>query len=227
MELDTQEYMQRRFYYHCYEAHELAFLERWLRRGDRMIDIGAHVGLFTLVGARLVGPGGRVDAFEPVPATHEKLLRNVALNHYSWVHPQRAAVTDHAGDVSLGIPEERLVGQSVAEFTIGATLNAVDAPAVTLDEYVDDDMPVRLLKIDAEGSERNILAGAHQLTRAQPAFRDSAGTQSRDADGSWDLDYLSHVDAHRRWLPPPHAGPTRTPRARTERIEGDRGGRPV
>src|SRR5690348_2783579 len=62
MELDTREYMQRRFYYHCYEARELAFLEHWLRPGDRLIDIGAHVGLFSLVGARLVGPGGRVDA---------------------------------------------------------------------------------------------------------------------------------------------------------------------
>jgi len=168
MDLDTREYMQRRYYYHCYEAHELAFLERWLRRGDRMIDIGALVGLFTLVGARCVGPTGRVDAFEPVPATHDQLLRNIALNGYSWVHPQRAAVTDHSGAVSLGLPQERLIGYSMAEFSIGATLEAVDAPAVTLDEYVDDDMPVRILKIDGEGSEQDILRGARRLLERMP-----------------------------------------------------------
>lgn len=168
MELDTREYMQRRFYYHCYEAHELAFLERWLRPGDRMIDIGAHVGLFSLVGARLVGASGRVDAFEPVPPTYERLVRNATLNGYSWLHPQRAAVTDHSGSVSLGFPEERLVGYSASDFTIGATLNAVDAPAVTLDEFVNDDIPVRLLKIDAEGSERDILVGAKRLLEQMP-----------------------------------------------------------
>jgi FkbM family methyltransferase len=168
MELDTREYMQRRFYYHCFEARELAFLERWLRGGDRLIDIGAHVGLFSLLGARLVGANGRVDAFEPVPATYNRLLRNAALNNYSCLHPQRAAVTDHSGAVSLGIPEDRLVGYSVSDFSIGATLSAVDAPAVTLDEYVDDDIPVRLLKIDAEGSERDILVGAKRLLEDMP-----------------------------------------------------------
>lgn len=168
MDLDTGEYMQRRYYYHCYEAPELAFLERWLRRGDRMIDIGALVGLFTLVGARLVGHTGRIDTFEPVPDTHEKLLRNIALNGYGWVHPNRAAVTDYSGVVSLGIPQERLVGYSTAEFTIGARLNAVEAPAVTLDEYVDDETPVRLLKIDAEGSEQDILKGGHRLLEDMP-----------------------------------------------------------
>jgi FkbM family methyltransferase len=168
MEFDTREWMQKRAYYHCYEARELAFLECWLRAGDRMIDIGAFVGVFTLVGARLVGADGRVDAFEPVPATHDRLLRNIALNDYRWVYPHRAAVTDHSGAVSLGIPEERLVGYSTAEFSIGETLEAVDAPAVTVDEYVDDDMPVRLLKIDAEGSEQDILTGARRLLERMP-----------------------------------------------------------
>jgi FkbM family methyltransferase len=168
MELDTREYMQRRYYYHCYEAAELAFVERWLRPGDRMIDIGALVGLFALVGARRVGPTGRVDAFEPVPSSYEKLMRNIALNGCGWVHPNRAAVTDHSGVVSLGIPQERLVGYSVAEFSIGAKLNAVEAPAVILDEYVGDDTPVRLVKIDAEGSERDILRGASRLLERMP-----------------------------------------------------------
>jgi FkbM family methyltransferase len=168
MELDTREWMQKRTYYHCYEAHELAFLERWLRPGDRMVDIGAFVGVFTLFGARRVGAGGRVDAFEPVPATHERLLRNIALNDYRWVHPQRAAVTDHSGVVSLGIPDERLVGYSTAEFSIGETLDAVEAPAVTLDQYLDDDVPVRLLKIDAEGSEHDILTGARRVLERMP-----------------------------------------------------------
>lgn len=168
LELDTREYMQRRYYYHCYEARELAFLERWLRPGDRLIDIGALVGLFTLVGAKRVGATGRVDAFEPVPASYEALLRNIALNDYGCVRANRAAVTDHAGVVSLGLPDERLLGHSSESFTIGATLSAVDAPAVTLDEYVDDDMPIRLLKIDAEGSERDILEGARGLLERMP-----------------------------------------------------------
>src|SRR4051794_1920829 len=67
MRVDLGEYMQRRFYYHCYEGPEVRFMSRWVRPGDTVVDVGAHVGLFTLHAARLVGPVGRVLAFEPVP----------------------------------------------------------------------------------------------------------------------------------------------------------------
>jgi FkbM family methyltransferase len=168
MQLQVDEYMQRRFYYHCYEAPEVRFIKSWLRPGDLVVDVGAHVGFFTLLAARLVGPGGRVRSFEPVPANFDALEGNLAANRYTWVTPVRAAVSDAAGTVSLGLDETRLVGASTADFSVGGGLSSVEAPAVTLDDVLGGDGRVRLLKIDAEGHEPHVLAGAARILESSP-----------------------------------------------------------
>jgi FkbM family methyltransferase len=168
MSLDTREHTQRRYFYHCYETAIAACLRRFVRPGDTVIDIGAYVGIFTLLAAKLVGVTGHVYSFEPVPETFARLIANVELNGYSWVTAQRAAVGETAGVVSLGIPEERFVGESQAQFTIGGTFESVDAPAVTLDEFFYDRPAVRLVKIDVEGTEPRVLAGASAFLTESP-----------------------------------------------------------
>jgi FkbM family methyltransferase len=168
MQLQVDEYMQRRFYYHCYEAPEVRFMRRWLRHGDVVVDVGAHVGFFTLLAARLVGPGGHVRAFEPVPTNFDALDRNLSMNGYTWVSTLRAAVSDAPGTVSLGLDQARLVGTSTADFSVGGALSSIEAPAVTLDHVVGADERVRLLKIDAEGHEPQVLAGAAAILERSP-----------------------------------------------------------
>lgn len=168
MQLYVDEYMQRRFYYHCYEAPEVRFIKRWLRRGDLVVDVGAHVGFFTLLAANLVGPSGHVRSFEPVPANFDALNANLALNGYSWVAALRAAVSDAPGTVSLGLADTRLVGASTADFTVGGELSSVEAPAVKLDDVLGEAGRVRLLKIDAEGHEPQVLAGAAGVLESSP-----------------------------------------------------------
>lgn len=168
MQLQVDEYMQRRFYYHCYEAPEVRFVKRWLRRGDAVVDVGAHVGFFTLLAARLVGPGGRIHAFEPIPTNFDALDRNLRMNGYTWVSPHRAAVSDAPGTVSLGLDQARLVGASTADFSVGGELSSIEAPAVTLDDVVGADEHVRLLKIDAEGHEPQVLVGAMTILERSP-----------------------------------------------------------
>lgn len=171
MALDPDEYMQRRFYYHCYEAPAVRFFKRWLTGGDVVLDVGAHVGLFTLLASRLVGPAGEVHAFEPVPANFERLRANIALNGLANVQPSRVAVSDEEGEVSLGLRDERLVGNSTCDYTVGAELSSVTAPTTTLDSYLDARGParVRLVKIDVEGFEYRVLAGLEgTLAEAPP-----------------------------------------------------------
>lgn len=168
MRLQVDEYMQRRFYYHCYEAPEVRFLRRWLGRGDVVVDVGAHVGFFTLLAARLIGPGGHVHAFEPIPTNFDALDRNLRMNGYTWVSALRAAVSDAPGVVSLGLDQARLVGTSTADFSVGGELSSIEAPAVTLDDIVGADEHVRLLKIDAEGHEPQVLAGAATILERSP-----------------------------------------------------------
>ena len=161
MKLDVGEYMQRRFYYHCYEAPEVRFFQRWLRPGDAVADVGAHVGFFTLLAARLVGPAGEVHAFEPVPVNFDRLGENVGLNGLQNVRLERAAVGDEEGEVSLGLAEERLVGESTCDYTVGGELGGVTAPVTTLDAYLarHSTPRLRLVKVDVEGFEPKVLAG--------------------------------------------------------------------
>jgi FkbM family methyltransferase len=170
-ELDLAEYVQRRYYYRCYEAPAVLFFRRWVRPGDVVVDAGAHVGLFTLLAARLVGPTGEVHAFEPVPANFERLAHNVTLNGLGNVRLNPVALGDAEGEVTVGLAEERLVGESTGEYTVGGKHNAVRVPVKTLDSYLDDSayIRLRLLKIDVEGFERWILKGlGGTLSKAPP-----------------------------------------------------------
>src|SRR5260370_25613059 len=62
-----------------------------------VVDIGAHGGYFSLIGASRVGATGRVYAFEPYPASFRELQRNIELNGYKNIHAVRKAVSDRTG----------------------------------------------------------------------------------------------------------------------------------
>ncbi len=174
MRLDLRDYIQLRIYYESHEPHQLAFFERFLRKGDIVLDVGAHVGIFTLVSALSVGGEGEVHCFEPVPANFEALSRNVELNGFDNVVLNRAAVGAEPGQARLGLPEGAagLGGETSAMYTVGGLANSVSARIVTLDDYVSDRLPgrpVRLLKLDVEGLEPAALQGfASRLAESPP-----------------------------------------------------------
>lgn len=93
----TPALLQRR----TWDAPTTRLLERLVRPGDRLLDIGANIGYFTVYGAALVGGTGHVHAFEPNPRTHAVLARNVRMNDFSHVCTLHAtALGDRAGDVT-------------------------------------------------------------------------------------------------------------------------------
>ena len=75
-----------------------------IRPGDVFLDIGANVGFFTILGARLVGDSGSVVAFEPEPRNVAALRDNVALNDFANVTVVAAAVSSSTGTAPLGVP---------------------------------------------------------------------------------------------------------------------------
>src|SRR5579863_7040147 len=77
-----------------FEVGEQAFLKRFLRKGDVFVDVGANIGLFTLLAGGLVGPSGRVYAFEPCSATYQRLMWNVRHSGMSQIACYRLALSD-------------------------------------------------------------------------------------------------------------------------------------
>jgi FkbM family methyltransferase len=169
MRLDLDDYTQRRIYYGCHEPRELALVRKLLRPGDTVLDVGAHVGLFTLLAAATVGPNGQVHAFEPVPANFDALAENVRLNGFSRVDLEQTAVGEAAGQMTLGLGMHVQAGSG--SYMQGGSDSQVDAQVINLDDYVRERLPstpIRLLKIDVEGAEPAVLRGFQQSLADAP-----------------------------------------------------------
>jgi FkbM family methyltransferase len=161
------DHTQRKVLFGVYEGAETAVVSDRLRPGDTFVDVGAHIGWYTTLAARAVGPAGRVFAFEPFPRNHALLSANVASNGLDQVQITHAAVSDAPGSITVAVQGESDSG-SVTAGPWGST-DSVEVPAVTLDGVVPADADVAFIKIDVEGFERHVLDGAPstlQRTRA-------------------------------------------------------------
>jgi FkbM family methyltransferase len=153
-----------------YEPDEMAFVRRVLNPGDSVVDIGAHIGFFTMQMAAIVGPPGRVYALEPFEANAELLERSIAENRFEErVRFERAAAGERSGTATLTFPVETLnTGGAylLRESTSPLTGNLRTAvPLVALDD-VDLRRPVRFIKMDVEGAEPQVIRGAARLLKA-------------------------------------------------------------
>jgi FkbM family methyltransferase len=148
---------------------EVELVSRVLRPGDVFVDGGANVGLFALVAARCVGASGRVVCFEPASSTRSTLLRNVALNDYPWIDVRGDALGEFAGTGTLLSFAGDAAGlSSFAPAVVdGGIREAVSI--TTLDSALSAHPgPVRLVKLDLEGSEVLALRGARRVLGAGP-----------------------------------------------------------
>jgi FkbM family methyltransferase len=142
---------------------ELRFVRELLQVGQRVIDIGANYGVYTLPMAQKVGPDGHVWAFEPASSTAQFLAQGIAANAFGHVTLEQKAVSISPGSAQLSLqrdPELNSIihGQSPAGHSETVTL-------VTLDECMDRYRwtDIELMKIDAEGEENNIVKGGRRF----------------------------------------------------------------
>jgi len=154
------------------------FLEKVLRPGDHAVDVGANIGLFTVRMAQLVKRFGAVHAFEPDPELADVLADNLQAN---WLNRQvklhRAAATALAGEVTfhrhatlrglsgIGIgglpPHQGGASGGFEEVSVpGRRLfEEFSVPGTRLDDVLPTGIPLRLVKIDVEGAESEVLNG--------------------------------------------------------------------
>jgi FkbM family methyltransferase len=155
-----------------YESETTQLLGAILRPGDTFIDVGAHVGYFSMVAAAFVGPGGRVFGFEPDTANFARLVEHVELNDAWQVEPVHMAVGERAHVARFFVNADNDGGHAlwnVAEHPEcpRTRLGGVSRPVyvTSLDRYFDGRSiaSLRAVKIDAEGSEMAVLRGAKEL----------------------------------------------------------------
>jgi FkbM family methyltransferase len=159
----TQKVMYSAFadYGHLYEPCTSLLALGALRPGDIALDIGAHVGYFSMLFRLAVGATGSVYAFEPMPDTYRRLLRNVMANRFTNVLPLPLAVADRSGSATFHV-DARNEGESSLLGSGGS--EACQVQVTNLDDLFSDGMAARprLMKMDAEGVELNILNGGER-----------------------------------------------------------------
>ena len=185
LRVNPQEYLGRSvFYTRDWDPKISWAVERILRRGDTFLDIGAHCGITSLIGAGAVGKTGRVHAFEPQPQMVSLLKETVRLNGLSNLQIHDFALSSTNGVAELHIQFDK---------PILASLERSDDSGQTISvkrrksgEYLRtlDLGPIRLIKIDVEGHELEILqgsAGYFENENMPSAFL----FESIDAEGSF------------------------------------------
>jgi FkbM family methyltransferase len=141
----------------------LAIAATFCGPGETIIEIGANTGTETLGFAQIVGPGGRVVAFEPVPHIADSLRHNVEINGAANVTTIEAAVTDFVGSVSIQPPSQTNSGQGF--ITPGSSDSGIRVAALTLDSMIERLGPVSLMLVDVEGHEVSVLRGGKEYLR--------------------------------------------------------------
>ena len=146
--------------------HENEIMEHFNpKSGDIVVDVGAHIGLYSLIAAKRVGPGGKVIAIEPDPENFKILRKNILLNRSKNIEALECAAYSAREKLKLFLPEleqGRTIFNTVMQDRAKTSINFLEVEANTLDNILESKniTEVNWIKIDVEGAELEVLKGA-------------------------------------------------------------------
>jgi len=159
-----------------FEKTELALVSAYLKRGMKAFDVGANIGLYSILSERLVGDEGAVWAVEPSTESFARLRRNLSLNECSRVHAERVALASQANR-SLQLTSDSGFGDAYRYLLppdetaqLGQTTELV--PVTTLDRFAEENAieSIDFLKVDVEGGEYLVFEGGRRLLQSSPGL---------------------------------------------------------
>lgn len=182
--------------HNTYERHMVNFFQRVLRPGMKMIDIGANIGLFSLLAAKQVGPTGRVYSVEPRGENARLLLYSATLNRFDNIRLLPTAVGDNTGytlyQSHIGANGALMTKPRDEDFGSQAILHPTSqvVPMARLDNLISG--PIDLIKLDIEGAEGMALRGAMELIQSyRPMITSEASMEMLERVSNMALrDYL-------------------------------------
>jgi FkbM family methyltransferase len=165
---NTRDLIQRFIYFFgVWEPNLTRFLERRLKSGDVFVDIGANIGYFTLQASRLVGDTGKVIAFEASPKVYAYLLENLRRNVADNVDARNLAVSDRKGMVKVFLGHDTNIGET-STLAVDGFAYECEIQTESLGTLVAADLlkKVRIIKVDVEGAEWDVVQGMLGLLAA-------------------------------------------------------------
>lgn len=141
-----------------YEPLVTELFKREIKKGDVVLDIGAHIGYYTLLAAKLVGEKGKVFAFEPDPTNFGLLKRNVKTNGYKNVILVQKAISNKTEKIKLYLSKDNLGDHRIYNSHDGR--QSIEIEAIRLDDYFKNhEEGVDFIKMDIQGAEGSAIQG--------------------------------------------------------------------
>jgi FkbM family methyltransferase len=155
-------------YFNMLEPAQTIVLVDSLKKGQVFFDIGANVGYYTILGAKLVGAQGKVLAFEPVTRNLSYLYKHVLLNNANNVSIISAACSDTLSLTTFSLGSNHAMGHIIQNNALNNQVNEkiILVPTVTVDAVIQQlGYSPNVIKIDVEGAELLVLKGAQVVLR--------------------------------------------------------------
>ena len=151
------------------ERYETKIWMELIEPGMIVADVGANLGVYSLLAARAVGDTGQVHSFEPDRDNFALLQRNIQANGYTNVVTHQAAVADQTGTLTLYVRPAHHGDHRIYE-PAGSQRVPVSVPATTIDAAFADAPRVDVIKLDVQGAEARVLAGMTETIKANPSM---------------------------------------------------------
>ncbi len=145
------------------ERYDIRFLLDLNLKGKTVFDIGANRGIYSYWMSRIVGPGGKVIAFEPQPELETHLIEFKASFKLGNLFIINKGLSSNAGSQTLFRSEPGSGGASLSKNQTSDQWQAIPVEVATLDSYYDKFMDVAFIKCDVEGHEYHVFMGGRRL----------------------------------------------------------------
>ena len=144
-----------------YEPNELEVVKQEVHEGDIVLDIGANIGYYTLMFAKLVGEQGQVFAFEPEPENFALLQQNVEINGYHNIVLVQKAISNQNGTIQLYLCDDNQGMHRIYDSVCCNSSIAIES--IRADDYFQASQQIDFIKMDIEGAEYAALQGMHNI----------------------------------------------------------------
>ncbi|MFB0524156.1 MAG: FkbM family methyltransferase [Phycisphaerae bacterium] len=153
-----------------HEPFETELVKKEIRKRDVVLDIGANIGYYTLIFAKLVGEEGKVFAFEPDPDNFALLKKNVQINGYQNVILVQKAVSNKTAKIRLYLSEENKGDHRI--YDSHEHRKSIEIEAIRLDDYFKNyNGRVNFIKMDIQGAEGGAIEGMTNLLKKNKSVK--------------------------------------------------------